>query len=62
MLDNILVIVVSQDVFHLKLQALQGVGKHCIHWKVLLGLQFLKIEFDILVEEQLQPRIPKNME
>jgi len=62
MLDNILIVVVSQDAFHLKLQVLRGVDGHCLHWKVLLRSQFLKIEFDILIETQLQPRIPRKIE
>jgi hypothetical protein len=62
MLDNILIVIVPQDAFHLKLQVLRGVDGHCLHWKVLLGLQFLKMEFNILVEKQLQPRIPRKME
>jgi len=61
MLDNILIVVVPQDAFHLKLQVLRGVDVHCLHWRV-LGLQFLEMEFDILVEKQLQPRISRNME
>jgi len=62
MLDNILIVVVLQDAFHLKLQVLRGVDEHCLLWRVLLWSQFLEMKFDILVEEQLQPRIPRNME